>query len=221
MLSKISKILKINSGQPKLAVLKSISNERFKLLDIGCGNNSCKYIKSVFPYCYYAGVDKYDGYNTDQESIMLQDAFYKIDLEHDGLHEIPDNNFDVVLVVHVIEHLLKGNDIIQAAVKKLKPGGIIYIEWPHERSISFPSMRDTLNFFDDDTHVRIWSMQEVCNILLKAGLKIQKAGTRRNWRYILLSIILIPYRSIRRQYVSAADIWDHLGFAQFVIGVKR
>ena len=49
----------------------------------------------------------------------------------------------------------------------LKPDGCIYIEFPSVRSLNLPSMRGALNFCDDKTHLRIYSIQEVANILLQ------------------------------------------------------
>jgi hypothetical protein len=106
-------------------------------------------------------------------------------------------------------------------MKKLKAGGLIYIEFPSARSITFPSMNETLNFFDDPTHCRIFSLKEICNLLMKENFRVLKAGTRRSWLNISLMPAKILHNLAVRHYIRAGTFWDVYGFAEYVIGQKR
>ncbi|NBV95614.1 MAG: methyltransferase domain-containing protein, partial [Actinobacteria bacterium] len=77
-----------------------------------------------------------------------------------GLQHYPDNYFDGIWMVHVIEHLHNGDAVIQHLLPKLKSGGFLYIEYPGQKSTTLPSMHGTLNFKDDPTHVRVYSVNE-------------------------------------------------------------
>lgn len=81
-------------------------------------------------------------------------------------------------------------------------------------------MRGTLNFCDDNTHMRIFSIQEVANTLLQEDYVIIKAGKRFNF----ISILLFPIRFLRYIFLKkspAGMFWDIMGFADFVFAKKR
>jgi SAM-dependent methyltransferase len=187
-----------------------------RILDIGCGNGSASRTKRWFPECEYHGLDR-GNYNNSDADFSLMTAFYEIDLEEDSaaLDRVPTAAFDVVIVAHVIEHLRNGLDVIQRLVPKLRPGGRIYIEWPGARSLGLPSMRGTLHFCDDATHVRVYSVREVANTLLDSGCRIISAGTRRDLVRTFATPINFTYQFLRDGQPSAASLWDIMGFAEF------
>ena len=82
-------------------------------------------------------------------------------------------------------------------------------------------MTGTLNFCDDETHVRVYSVAEVANTLLASGFRIVRAGTRRDWLRIFLLPIMVPVKYVLRRELSAGDFWDITGFASYVLAVKR
>ena len=139
-----------------LFLKKSFGNKPFKLLDIGVGNHSASKTTFLFPNCEYYGVDLDKHYNNSEEDFKVMKDFYEMDLTKLDFHLLPDNFFDGIWIVHVIEHLFNGDKVIENLIAKLKPGGFMYIEYPGNKSTKLPSMNGTLNFYDDDTHVRIY-----------------------------------------------------------------
>jgi SAM-dependent methyltransferase len=206
--------------------LKSFYHEykskSFKILDVGCGNYSPSITKTWFKNCEYYGVDK-DIYNNNESDLRLMKKFYKIDLSKniEQFDTIPNNFFDVVIFSHVIEHLTNGLEVILALMKKTKKGGKIYIEFPSIKSLSLPSMHGTLNFCDDPTHVRLYSLQEVANILLSSNFKVIKGGRRRDYGRIILLPIFIVYQLLKYKKLSAGIFWDITGFADYIFAEKR
>lgn len=189
----------------------------FNILDVGCGPYSKNIIKSWFPNCRYHGIDKAWCDNSDS----LMEKFYKLDLTTLNFMNIPDDFFDVLFMAHIIEHLKNGDEVIEALLPKLKRGGIIYIEFPSLRSTKLPSKKGTLNFFDDSTHCRLYSLMEVYNLLMKNDLRILKGGTRWN----LINILLTPYNAIRSKrtkgFVAGSVFWDLLRFSEYVTALKK
>jgi SAM-dependent methyltransferase len=183
--------------------INSYSEDKIKLLDVGCGNKSPSITVSLFPKVEYFGLDKQEYNLTNEDKKILENKYFLVDL--DNLSELdnalPNNYFDFIIIAHVIEHTRKGTEILEILTKKLKVGGGIYIEFPSVRSLSFPSMPGTLNFCDDPTHVRLYDIKEVANTLIKCEFKIIKAGTRRNYVNLILTPLkaiyhLIKYRKI-------------------------
>src|ERR1700704_3863666 len=108
----------------------------FAILDVGAGNHSASITKRWFPNCYYAGIDRERHYHNDEADLALMDEFFEIDLTSLEFGDIPDERYDVILMAHVIEHLVNGDDVVRALVRKLRPGGFMYLEFPGEQSLT-------------------------------------------------------------------------------------
>jgi len=190
------------------------------MLDIGAGNKSATKITGVFPNCEYYGLDISKEYNYSETDFVRMKAFYEIDLTTLQFDEIPDDFFDAMWMVHVIEHLHNGDQVLPALLKKLKPGGYFYIEYPGKKSTTLPSMYGTLNFNDDPTHVRLYSVPELRDIFERNGCTVLKSGTRRNWVYIISTPARVLLSVIKGKRVEANLFWDALGFAEFLFAKK-
>ena len=195
---------------------RSFPNGQFKLLDIGAGNHSASKIKSVFPQCEYHGVDLERDYNNDAADFALMDAFYEMDLTQLNMKAIPDNYFDGIWMVHVIEHLHNGDQVILELLPKLKSGGYLYIEYPGIKSKSLPSMHGSLNFHDDPTHVRVYSVAELKQLLEANSCKVIKGGSRRNVWFMLAMPFRILQHWLTGRKLKGNIFWDLLGFAEYV-----
>jgi len=192
----------------------------FRLLDVGAGHHSALAAKRWFPNCHYAGIDRDRHYHNDERDFAAMDQFFELDLTRLEFAGIPDASYDVLLFAHVIEHLTNGDEVLRALVPKLRPGGFVYVEFPGPQSLHFPSKRGTLNFYDDDTHVRVFDAKEVAGILRGCGLRIVRAGTRRD----PLGILMLPVHAwrVKRQhgYVPGGVFWDLFGFADQVLAER-
>jgi SAM-dependent methyltransferase len=191
-----------------------------KILDIGSGSHSSTITKKWLPNCHYTGVDRDVSYDNTEEDVQNMDEFFQLDLTELDYSKIPDDTYDIIIMSHVIEHLYNGDKVIPLLFKKLKKGGLFYIEFPCEASASFPSKKETLNFFDDDTHVRIWSIKEVANIFMSEGFNVKMAGKNRSWINIALMPIKIPLQLITKGYVRGGVYWDWYGFADYLVAEK-
>lgn len=200
---------------------KAFGNNAFKLLDIGSGNHSATKTCRVFSNCKYYGLDISKNYNNNENDFKLMQDFYELDLNLMDFTSVPSNFFDAIMMNHVIEHLSKGDEVIEKLLSKLKKGGIIFIEYPGQKSTRLPSMYGTLNFYDDDTHVRIYSVKELSSLLERNNFSVIKSGTRRNWYYIFLMPLRIIQSLITYKKIVGSVFWDILGFAEFVYARKK
>ncbi len=195
---------------------KAFGNKPFSLLDIGAGNHSATKTKRVFPGCEYHGVDMERDYNNDDQDFKLMKAFYEMDLTKLQFSAIPDNYFDAINMVHVIEHLYNGDEVIKGLLPKLKSGGYMYVEYPGEKSTRLPSMEGTLNFKDDATHVRVYSVKELSTLFVNNGCQVLKSGLRRNPWFIMAMPFRIAGKWLRGKKLQGNIFWDLLGFAEYV-----
>jgi SAM-dependent methyltransferase len=198
-------------------IRRRFGNRPFSMLDVGAGNHSASLAKQWFPACRYAGIDRERDYHNDAEDFRAMDEFYELDLTSLAFEAIPDGSYDVLIMAHVIEHLSNGDEVLRGLLPKLKPGALLYLEFPGERSLHLPSMKGTLNFYDDDTHVRLFTAREVAALLESCGCTVLKAGIRRD----LVRALLTPVRALtawrRHGFVPGGVFWDLTGFADVVV----
>ena len=200
---------------------RSFGSKPFRLLDIGAGNHSATKAKRVFPLCEYHGVDMEKDYNNDQEDFNQMAVFYEMDLTKLDFKSIPDNYFDGIWMVHVIEHLYNGDEVIKLLLPKLKPGGYMYVEYPGKRSTTLPSMYGTLNFKDDPTHVRIYSVEELSVLFAASQCMVLNSGTRRNAWFMLAMPFRIVISLVKGKKIQGNIFWDMLGFAEYLWVQKK
>ncbi|MBI1289834.1 methyltransferase domain-containing protein [bacterium] len=206
----------------KLKRVREIVGDRpFRMLDVGAGNHSPSITVGHFPKCEYHGLDIVRDYQMNEADFRVMKAFYQVDLTKLDYSEVPDNHFDVIVIAHVIEHLYNGDEVLARLVTKLAPGGHLYIEYPGPRSLALRSMPMTLNFSDDPTHVRVYDVKEVANVLIRSGCTVRRAGTRRD----IARIVLLPLLAVRTFFkfghLTGGLFWDLMGFAEYVIARRK
>lgn len=217
----------IVSGLKKLTntkfrfIRKSFGNRPFHMLDVGAGNRSASKTTTIFPNCTYSGLDLDRNTNYVDADFQAMKEFYELDLTKLDLSVIPDNHFDYINMAHVIEHLHNGDEVLPLLLKKLKSGGFFYIEYPGKKSLTLPSMYQTLNFHDDPTHVRVYSVPELKDIFERNGGKVISCGTRRNWFYILALPIRVIFSLVQIGRLRGNIFWDILGFAEYLYVQKK
>ena len=200
---------------------KLFKQGEFVLLDIGAGNHSASKTKKWFPNCEYHGLDLNKNYNNEENDFKLMQSFYELNLEELNLDSVPNANFDFIMMAHVIEHLKNGDQVLVKLLAKLKPGGYLYVEYPGIRSTRLPRMKGTLNFFDDDTHVRVYSLTELYNLFLKNNTEIIKGGTRKYIPNILMMPFKVIHNLIKYVKILPSIFWDFFGFAEFILIKKK
>lgn len=211
----------VSTRTPKYYYMqKAVNGRQFKLLDIGAGNHSPSKTTNLFPNCEYYGLDLNKDYSYNEEDEQALKGFYEMDLTKLEFDAIPDIFFDYINMAHIIEHLYNGDVVIEKMAAKIKKGGHIYIEYPGQRSKTLPSMEGTLNFHDDHTHVRVYSVRELSELLSRCGFEIMSGGTRRSWYYIAFMPFRIVAMLLKGKKLQGNLFWDLLGFAEYVYARK-
>lgn len=189
-----------------------------RILDLGCGGNAVHHFKSAFPNCHYVGVDLALPSGGDDYARGM-DEFVQADLDRSELAQFPRESFDLIVLAHVVEHLRRGLGIIERVAPLLRPNGIIYLGYPTEQSRSFPSRRQTLNFYDDITHVTVVRHNSAIEALENCGLRVETSGRIRRPLFVLampVRVALSPFTG----GITGPMLWDMYGFEEWIVGRK-
>jgi SAM-dependent methyltransferase len=144
------------------------------------------------------------------------------DLEREDI-AVPPGSADAIVLSHVLEHVRGEEAFLGRLARLLRPGGELYVEVPTPESARFPRRDEflrrgvevsTVNFFDDATHERTFTLDALCAAVVAAGLSVEESGRIRN-RYVEGE--LMSHGVSRRDgELMTYGVWSRLGFAQYV-----
>jgi 2-polyprenyl-3-methyl-5-hydroxy-6-metoxy-1,4-benzoquinol methylase len=145
-----------------------VSFEKFrrtgKLLDIGFGEGG---LLSV------AEKNGWKCFGTELSPQSLKygaERGWQVSKDAESDSRFPQNGFDVVTLVELIEHVPNPDDFLQTAFSFLRPGGLLYLTTPNTQSINRRWLGVDWTVISPPEHITIWS---------PAGIK--KALTRNNF----------------------------------------
>ncbi len=172
-------------------ILEKIDSRNPKsILDVGCGDGFYLHLlSSLYPLAKVIGVD-FDTNALNSARINLKGR--KVILRQGDVCKLDfkDNSFDVVLASEVFEHLESDTRGIKEVYRVLKPGGLLLVSVPHS---NYPLLWDPVNWLLKNLfnthikqgfwagiwnqHVRLYSKDQLENLLIKGGFKEIKLDT--------------------------------------------
>lgn len=135
------------------------------VLEIGFGSGALLR-KLLDRGCAVAGAEKdMLGVAVDPEVIARGRLF------HGGYEEapLPENEFDLVLAIHLIEHVGDVREFARACHRALRPGGRLYLLTPNADSAGLAIFGDAWWNLEDPSHVRFFSPASARRLLESAG----------------------------------------------------
>jgi len=131
----------------------------------------------------------------------------------------PDASMDTITCMHVIEHLDDLTNLLREMARLLKPGGRVYFETPHPKTVDLPRTggKFTLNFFDDPTHIRVVTMEELASKLPPGSFQIEKTGVSRNWIFAASHPLFCLMPESRKRFTARVH-W--IGWSAYLVARK-
>lgn len=195
------------------------------LLDLGAGDGGLAVFKS-WPFVTRPDIRMHAvSLDVGERFDLYED--YELGNFEEVLPNFGGMQFDSIICSHFIEHLTDPMRALRFFGARLKPGGTVYIEWPHAVSKNMPSLsvlRDrgvnvmTTNFFDDTTHVEAWPMPEIAEGLRAAGLQINACG--RVWFDFIADQLMAYGRADDNPVDLTYAVWYKFAWAQYLIASK-
>ncbi len=195
-----------------------------KVLDMGCGSGiNGIALRNIYPSINVYGIDI-----LPEADVPEFYTYKQVNLE-EGVLPFPDNEFDAIVLTHVIEHLHSPLSLGNEIRRVLRNGGRLYVETPNWKSILVPSFgfhRDQLNpfnFFDDPTHIRPWTKHSLFLFLFQScHLRVAKIATARIWLRVPFDFLIIAWALVRgNRGRIVTSFWNIYGWCIFGIGVKE
>jgi 2-polyprenyl-3-methyl-5-hydroxy-6-metoxy-1,4-benzoquinol methylase len=158
--------------------LKKLYPHRGKLIELGCGVG---FLLKAFADDGWdvTGIEPDRGFCEYIEKQGLK-ALPTI-LETSG---IPDNSVDVVVFLHVIEHVPDPLATLETIFRVLKPGGHLVLETPRYDSLMFKLLGKRERSLSCDGHIYFFTTDTLRKLTEKAGFKTKQ------WRYVGRSLNL-------------------------------
>ena len=104
----------------------------------------------------------------------------------------------------------------------LKSGGRLYLCFPCEESVGFPSRKGTLRFSDDPTHSAPPAWHETLETVRQCGMKV--IFQRKRYRPVVafvLGFLLEPFSIVLKRGMPLASTWALWGFESVIWAEKR
>jgi SAM-dependent methyltransferase len=143
-------------------------------LDVGCAFGFL--LKRLAPYFEQLhGIDISDFAIAKAQNEVPKAQFQRLNLNIDEL-PYPDNYFNLITAVDVLEHTHPIEESLNKIIQKLKRHGILVMSVPVKDSWAGKILKA---IDKDESHVSVLSRQEVLRIIEKTGLK--KLGEAYYW----------------------------------------
>lgn len=157
----------------EIAPLLPVKAER--ILEIGCGAGATLgWLRGRYPGAHLAGVE---GFASNEPHIAkVADQAIIADL-NSGVPNV--GQFDLILALDVLEHLLDADRILAQLASMLAPGGAIIVSLPNIAHYSVSAsllLKRQFAYADegilDRTHLRFFEESSILALMNKAGLSI-------------------------------------------------
>jgi len=113
--------------------------------------------------------------------------------------EFPDESFDVVLMMHVIEHLSDPMASLKLVWEKLKQDGMFILETPRYDTLTYKLLKKRERSLSCDGHIFFYTSETLKEMCVKAGfevVKIDYVGRSLSLERILQNIGIISKSKI-------------------------
>lgn len=149
-------------------------NSNFKILEVGCG-------PGYFLRCVEKWFPKSEIYGIDIDKSLLEFAATHAKrtklITHDGQSlPFPDNTFDIVCSLQVVEHLERPESFFAEANRVLKANGFLIITTPNPEGIPAKVLGNKWHGYRYD-HISLKTPEEWRKIIRNSGFQILDDGT--------------------------------------------
>jgi SAM-dependent methyltransferase len=94
-----------------------------------------------------------------------------------GELDLPENHYDVVSLIEVIEHVHDPDGLLADAARLVRPGGAVYLTTPNGRSLAGRVLGMRWSTVVPPEHLQLFSTAGLSAALRRAGLRVRSVAT--------------------------------------------
>jgi ubiquinone/menaquinone biosynthesis C-methylase UbiE len=156
----------------KRAILKHLKGkEKIRVLEIGCGFHATLLLSLREQAKSALGID----FKISPELKNIPNYLFEEGSVEAILPKVPDNSFDIVLLISVLEHLENSLDALTMICRVMCPGASLVINvptWIGKSFLEFSAFRlDLSPKIEIDDHKMYYNKRDLWPLLIKAGFK--------------------------------------------------
>jgi 2-polyprenyl-3-methyl-5-hydroxy-6-metoxy-1,4-benzoquinol methylase len=173
------------------------AKSRGKLLDVGCGSG-------VFLRRWQNLGWDVNGLEMDPEAVKTARQVIQSDnVFHGTIDDLATNErYDVITLIHVIEHLLDPVATLKKCHDLLKPGGSIIISTPNSSGLGARILKKNWRGWEPPRHIFLYNPKTLPEIVQKAGFTVESVLTPSNATLLIWSFSL----KIRRKILKKMEL---------------
>jgi len=208
---------------PRISYLKNLPHNSV-ILDVGAGSGA---LRGFREWLGFKRMDlKFIGISLDHGQYTgTYEEFHICDLSH-TTPKFELKPTDAVLA-QFIEHVEDPKIFLKKLAEILPTGGTAFVDWPGSHTQNLPTCVDirsqgfditTLNFFDDSTHKKAYTLEEMSDYATVAGFEITASGYV-DMPYLANSLKHHGIES-KDQYLLSMAVWLKTNFVSYLRLVK-
>ena len=162
--------------QQRQNIVKPYLDKKKNILDLGCG--VFRWNNLLEPVINYTGVDIETDIISFNKKHYPEYSFYQKNLDEEEL-SLPQDNFDLVIMLAILEHLENPAIVLKEVRDTLKDDGIVILSTPHPRGEDILEIGSKFKIFSQDKHQHqpLFNREKIQGIAEQADLKIVEFQT--------------------------------------------
>lgn len=153
------------SGEDEYEVIKALSPyPASRFLDVGCGSGRSLKMLRFLGYTNLVGIDPYLGMTAEEPGLRLL---------RKGIHDV-DDEFDIILFNHSLEHIPWPKRTIAKAHSLLPAGGYVVLRTPVAQSFAWSKYREHWVQLDAPRHLFIPSVKGLERLSAASGFRLTR-----------------------------------------------
>jgi SAM-dependent methyltransferase len=176
------------------------------LLEIGCGNGF------LLSRALQEGYEDVTGIEPSQEAVSKSAPEIQPKIVCDVFRPdiFPPQQFDVVCMFQVFDHIADPNHLIQDCFSVLKPGGLILFLNHDVASLSARILGESSPIFDIE-HTYLYSLQTLTKLLIQNNFEVKESGPALNTYSLRYLVHLFPFPISMKSTLLASLSKNRLG----------
>lgn len=193
LVDKIYKKVRKYTLKRKLKLMNSFELSDKKILDIGSGTGD---------FLHTCKEDKWSVFGVEPSAKAREISLQKDIKVFENIEQLKENQFDVITLWHVLEHVENLFEYIDLLKNKLKPEGKLIVAVPNYNSYDAKHYKEYWAAFDVPRHLWHFSQKSITKLFSRVSMNVEKVIPMKFDSYYV-SLLSEKYKSGKNKFLKA------------------